>query len=312
MTKLKDKIKNALDESRMLILGAQILLGFQYRAVLEKQFEFLPSSSQYLQLVALVILLGAIALIMAPGAYHRIVYKGEDCQDLHEFTTTVMDIALLPFIAALGIDLYVMLGRFTGGWPAIVLAASVTVLALLLWYGLELLGRRRHWDKDVRNKSEKGSENEMPQTALRDKVEHVLTEARVVLPGAQALLGFQFITMLMEGFDKLPESSKYVHAISLIVMAVTVVLLMAPAAYHRMVEHGENTEHFHRVASLLVVLAMIPLPIAIAGDFYVVMQKVTGSAPFAIIASATILIFFYLLWFGFTAYRRAQITQERA
>ena len=147
MTKLKDKIKNALDESRMLILGAQILLGFQYRAVLEKQFEFLPSSSQYLQLVALVILLGAIALIMAPGAYHRIVYKGEDCQDLHEFTTMVMDIALLPFIAALGIDLYVMLGRFTGGWPAIVLAASVTVLALLLWYGLELLGRRRHWDQ---------------------------------------------------------------------------------------------------------------------------------------------------------------------
>jgi len=152
----------------------------------------------------------------------------------------------------------------------------------------------------------------MPQTALRDKVEHVLTEARVVLPGAQALLGFQFITMLMEGFDKLPESSKYVHAISLIVMAVTVVLLMAPAAYHRMVEHGENTEHFHRVASLLVVLAMIPLPIAIAGDFYVVMQKVTGSAPFAIIASATILLFFYLLWFGFTTYRRAQITDERA
>ena len=312
MTRLKDKIKNALDESRMLILGAQILLGFQYRAALEKQFEFLPSSSQYLQLVALVILLGAIALIMAPGAYHRIVYQGEDHPDLHEFTTTVMDIALLPFIAALGIDLYVMLGRFVGGWPAAGLAASVTVLAVLLWYGIELLGRRRHWDKEIRNKSEKGSEDQMPPTALRDKVEHVLTEARVVLPGAQALLGFQFITMLMEGFDKLPESSKYVHAISLLVMALTVVLLMAPAAYHRMVEHGENTEHFHRVASLLVVLAMIPLPLAIAGDFYVVMQKVTASAPLAIVASATILLFFYLLWFGFTAYRRAQITRERA
>jgi len=212
----------------------------------------------------------------------------------------------------LGIDLYVMLGRFLGrGW-AVFLAGSVALLALLLWYGIELIGRRRHWDKDVRNKSEKGSENEMPKTALRDKVEHVLTEARVVLPGAQALLGFQFITMLMEGFDKLPEPSKYVHAISLIVMAVTVVLLMAPAAYHRMVEHGENTEHFHGVASVLVVLAMIPLPIAIAGDFYVVMQKVTSSAPLAIVVSATILLFFYLLWFGFTTYRRAQITEERA
>ena len=57
---------------------------------------------------------------------------------------------------------------------------------------------------------------------------------------------------------------------------------------------------------------MIPLPIAIAGDFYVVMQKVTGSASLAIVTSVTILLFFYLLWFGFTAYRRAQITEERA
>src|SRR5438132_14358379 len=94
------------------------------------------------------------------------------------------------------------------------------------------------------DKTEKGSATEMPKTALRDKVEHVLTEARVVLPGAQALLGFQFITMLMEGFDKLPEPSKYVHAISLIVMAVTVVLLMAPVVYHRLSELGKKQEPF--------------------------------------------------------------------
>jgi hypothetical protein len=78
MTKLKNKIKTALDESRSLILGAQILLGFQYRAVLEKQFELLPTSSQYVQLVALTVLLIAIAFIMSPCPYHRIVPEGED------------------------------------------------------------------------------------------------------------------------------------------------------------------------------------------------------------------------------------------
>jgi len=31
-------------------------------------------------------------------------------------------------------------------------------------------------------------------TKLKDKIKLVLTEARVVLPGAQALLGFQLIT----------------------------------------------------------------------------------------------------------------------
>ena len=45
MAKLKDKIKTALDEGRMLVLGAQILVGFQYRAVFEPVFEKLPESS---------------------------------------------------------------------------------------------------------------------------------------------------------------------------------------------------------------------------------------------------------------------------
>jgi len=43
---------------------------------------------------------------------------------------------------------------------------------------------------------------------------------------------------------------------------------------------------------------MIPLPIAIAGDFYVVMQKVTASASLAIVTSVTILLFFSIVvWF---------------
>ena len=96
MTKLADKIKTALDESRMLIIGMQILLGFQYRAVFEPGFQPLPAVSQYIKLAGLAILLLAIGLIMWPSAYHRIVYQGNDDPNLHDFITTVMDLALLP------------------------------------------------------------------------------------------------------------------------------------------------------------------------------------------------------------------------
>lgn len=65
-------------------------------------------------------------------------------------------------------------------------------------------------------------------TKLKDKIKHVLTEARVVLPGAQALLGFQLITFLMDGFEKLPNLLKYVHLISLCLTAVSIILLMTP------------------------------------------------------------------------------------
>src|SRR6184192_4096212 len=118
MTALKDKIKLALDESRMLILGAQILLGFDLRSAFEPAFDRLPRSSQLLKIATLVGLLGAIALIMAPGSYHRIVRGGSDAEDVHQFTTTAMDIALVPILVIFALEVYLSFGRsggMTGG-----------------------------------------------------------------------------------------------------------------------------------------------------------------------------------------------------
>src|SRR5712691_9693017 len=99
---------------------------------------------------------------------------------------------------------------------------------------------------------------ESGQTKLEDKIEQVLTEARVVLPGAQALLGFQFATMLAQSFESLPSSSKYVHLASLALMALSVIFLMSPAAFHRVVERGEDTERLHRFSSWMLLAAMVP------------------------------------------------------
>jgi heme A synthase len=145
---------------------------------------------------------------------------------------------------------------------------------------------------------------------LNDKVKHVLTEARVVLPGAQALLGFQFVTMLLDDFDKLPESSKQVHLASLLATALTTVLLMTPAAYHRMVERGANTEEFHRLAGRFVILSMVPLALGITGDFFVVMRKVSDSVPLAATSATALLAVSYGFWFGYTLYRRAKLSSN--
>jgi Family of unknown function (DUF6328) len=87
---------------------------------------------------------------------------------------------------------------------------------------------------------------------------------------------------------------------------------MTPAAYHRIVERGEETEHFHRFASRVLLAAMIPLALGITADFYIVMRKVTESAALSAIVAALLLIAFYGLWFGYTLYRRAQHTHTVA
>ena len=114
------------------------------------------------------------------------------------------------------------------------------------------------------------------KTDVGDKIRHVLTEARVVLPGAQALLGFQFATMLLEGFDKPPSALKWVHFASLSCMAIAIIILITPAR-HRIVEGGEENERFHKLASAMVVAALVPIALGLSGDFLVVVYKITNS-----------------------------------
>src|SRR5256714_11023566 len=110
----------------------------------------------------------------------------------------------------------------------------------------------------------------------------------------------------MESFDKLPDSSRYIHFASLAMVALSIVLLMTPAAYHRIVERGEETEHFHRFASKMVVAALVPLALGLCGDVYVVVQKVTSSQLVSVVAALITLAIFWELWFGLTLYRRTQ------
>jgi len=308
MTGLKDKIKLALDESRMLVLGAQILLGFHLRAAFEPAFDRLPWSSQVLKMAALVILLGAIALIMAPGSYHRIVRAGSDAEDVHQFATTVMDIALVPILITFALDVYLSTGRIVGMTGGIIGGTLTGTIGLFFWYGLGLLSAKR----EKKSGGEKKKNARAHPTDLKTKIDQALTEARVVLPGAQALLGFQLVTMFMDGFDKLPNSSKYVHMISLSWMALTIILLMTPAAYHRIAERGEDTQRMHRVASVLLLAAMVTLPLGISGDVYVVFYKVTSSISASVYIAIGVLAFFYGTWFGFTTYRRARLAENES
>ncbi len=306
---LKEKIQNGLGEVRILVLGAQVLLGFQFRGVFESGFEKLPSSSQFIHVSALILLIATLCLLMTPTFYHRIVERGEDTDEVNQSLTMFSGLALLPFSLGLGLNLYVVTGKLAGRSWSIIAAVAATLVALFFWYGLEFM-RRMEREPKIKEIQAMGEEEKKEKgeggTALKDKIEHVLTEARIVLPGAQALLGFQFASMLVEGFDKLPLSSKYVHLASLCLIALTTILLITPAAYHRIVERGEDTEHFHSFAGRLVIAAAIPLALGICGDFFVVARKLTESATYGAITAGVALLFLYGFWFALPFYQAAK------
>jgi hypothetical protein len=316
MASLDHKIQLALNEARILVLVTQVLIGFAYRSSFEPVFDRLPPAVQYLKLSTLALELVVVALLMLCAAYHRIVARGESTPDVQRFCSRVIELALFPFAVALGLDVYVVVGRQAGGVAGLLAGLGALVVALWFWYGLgawERRRRRRAWrgmaaaGQGRREEATMSGEQQASGghgTKLAVRIEQVLTEARMVLPGVQALLGFQLASMLMEGFDKLPEASKYVHLASLGFIAIAAILLMTPAAYHRIVEEGEDSEPFFRFASRMVLAAMVPLALGVAGDFYVVAAKVTGSPPLAGALATLVLGLFYGLWFGYTFYRR--------
>jgi hypothetical protein len=308
MPKLKDRVQVALDEGRMLILGSQVLLGFQFRAALETDFDKLPHYTQYLKFGGLALMIIAIVLLMTPGVYHQLVEEGEDTERLHRFTTNIMAVALLPFALGLGMDAFVATEKIIGRAAGVAAGLVTLLFALFFWYGLEAIRRASHDPiREERTAMEgRKQDAESGETKLKDKIKHVLTEARVVLPGAQALLGFQFTSILMEGFDKLPESSKYVHLASIALVSMSIVFLMTPAAYHRLVERGQNSEHFHRFSSHMLIAAQVPLALGISGDFFVIARKIIDSEPLALIEAAMVLMLFYGFWFGLTLYKRSR------
>lgn len=288
VSKLSIKVKNALDEARILVLGAQVLLGFQYRAFFEKGYEKLPPGDRWLELAGLAALLATVGALFLPAARHRIVEYGCDSDRFHKFTMTVMRFALAPFAVGLAVDLGVAGDRVLGPWGGAAFGAATALAAFALWYG--------HFARKGR-KPRREPEETMEKTPLEQRVIQVLTEARVVLPGAQALLGLQLAMVLMEAFATLPMAAKVVHLASLACIALATMVLMAPAAYHRIVEQGEDTERFHAFASKMILLALALLAPGFAGDVYVVLVR-AGLSAAAVPCAVLLLVVFYAAWFG--------------
>ena len=140
---------------------------------------------------------------------------------------------------------------------------------------------------------------EMHATPLHEKIDHMLTESRVVLPGVQALLGFQLIVLLSKSFDQLPVAVRLVHLGALLAMALAMTLLIAPAAVHRLTFNGRDEESMHSIGSTLVTLALVPLAAGLSADLFVALFRLfDGSlvAPVvAVVAFAVLIGLWYLV-----------------
>lgn len=138
---------------------------------------------------------------------------------------------------------------------------------------------------------------EREELSLNDAASHLLEECRTIIPGMQALFGFQLIVVFNQTFtERLSPVEQRLHIAAIGLVAVAIALLMAPAALHRHTEPMAVSQRFINVSSRLLMSSMAPLVAGMGIDLFVVARIALGNRTSAALLSVVVLGVFVLLW----------------
>ena len=119
----------------------------------------------------------------------------------------------------------------------------------------------------------------------------------MVLPGMQALFGFQLIAVFTPGFDeKLVPGDRQLHLVATGLVVLAIGLIMTPAAYHRQRGTHRVSERFLRLSSRLLLWSLAVLALGLCLEFFLIASVVAGRSVALWLASALLLVV-GTLWF---------------
>ena len=126
----------------------------------------------------------------------------------------------------------------------------------------------------------------------------VRREARRLMPGAVLLMAAE-VVVWVKRWSELTQPTQYVFGAG-IVAAVVSATLFGLAWAARQPEQGREAIRAYRRASIALVLGVLLLALGLAGDYFVAVDKATGSLGLGAAAGAAILLATYGVWSGAT------------
>jgi hypothetical protein len=134
---------------------------------------------------------------------------------------------------------------------------------------------------------------------LSESVSHTVEEARMLIPGVTAFLGFQLIAVFNSGFSQqLSHDEQMLHVAAMLLTLVALLMLLAPAAYHRQAESGWVSQGFVNLSSRLITGATPLFALGMTIDFYLLVRAVSDDTPLAVALALAILAIAVVLWYA--------------
>jgi hypothetical protein len=126
------------------------------------------------------------------------------------------------------------------------------------------------------------------------------------------LFGFQVSVVLTDRFEHLDGAAIGVHLGSLMLIVIAIVMLIAPAAYHRIAVGGETNEAMLNYTVRMMLPSEALIALGLVGDVYVTVEMISASQALAITLSLTALTAFISLLYVLPALRVAGGDPSRA
>lgn len=132
-----------LQELRVAGLGVQVLFGFLLSLPFTSRFSKLSGTQRDLYVADVLLAAIAIALLVAPVAYHRLVFRQHQKEPLIH-AANIMALAGLGAVAlAVTLAVLLVLGFVGLGGIGIVIGVLTGCFFGALWYAIPLIRRRR-------------------------------------------------------------------------------------------------------------------------------------------------------------------------
>jgi hypothetical protein len=124
----------------------------------------------------------------------------------------------------------------------------------------------------------------------------ILQEVRVAQTGVQILFAFLLALAFQARFADITDFQRGVYVVTLMLCAGATALLIAPAAFHRVIYRRRLKQHLVRVANRLALSGLVLLLLSMVSAVLLIIDVALGLAP-AIVLAAAVLAWFTMWWF---------------
>ena len=141
--RLNRQMLELLNELRVAVTGVQVLFAFLLTVPFQQGFQEVTRTEKHVYLVTLLASAAAIAFLIAPTSYHRLLWRRGYRPEIIQAGARMLLFGVIALAIAMVGAVFLVVSYLFDGDTAYTVGVSTAAMFALLWFGLPLVRRAR-------------------------------------------------------------------------------------------------------------------------------------------------------------------------